>query len=202
MKNLLLLLITISVTFSITLGQDEEPRKNIYSFVPQYLINRGIRIDIEKQLSERHFLQICPQFYLSERDDDNFINTRNQFTYLVGGGLGLYDKIFASGSYKDYGLYFSYGLSYNYFYIEYIDDSNQSEISAYGNIHKIGADLILGYQFFVRDLVSIDIYTGVGTRVSSMNANDADTDRFNTGFFGYNYTGNLLVLGLRLGVIL
>jgi hypothetical protein len=202
MKKLLLLLITFSVTFSITLGQDEEPRKNIYSFVPQYLINRGIRIDIEKQLSERHFLQICPQFYLSERDDDNFLNNKNQFTYLVGGGLSLYDKIFASGSYKDYGLYFSYGLSYNYFYIEYIDDSNQSEISAYGNIHKIGADLILGYQFFVRDLVSIDIYTGVGTRVSSMDADGADTDRFNTGFFGYNYTGNLLVLGLRLGVIL
>jgi hypothetical protein len=166
------------------------------------LINRGIRVDIEKQLSQKHFLQICPQFYLSEKQEDTFIDSQNQFSYLIGGGLNIYDKIFAAESYKDYGLYFSYGLSYSYFYIEYLDNSGASELSAKGNISKLGGDLILGYQFFIRDLVSIDLYTGLGTRVSFMDADGADTDRFNTGFFGYNYTGNILLLGFRLGVIL
>jgi hypothetical protein len=202
MKKPFLVALIFILSFSQAFSQEEQTRESIYSFVPQYLINRGIRVDIEKKLTQRHFLQICPQFYLSEKEEDTFLNSTNQFSYLIGGGLNVYDKIFAAESYKEYGLYFSYGLSYNYFYIEYLDDSGESELSAKANISKLGGDLILGYQFFIRDLVSIDIYTGLGTRVSFMDANGADTDRFNTGYFGYNYTGNILLLGLRLGVIL
>lgn len=202
MKRTILIPIILLFAFIKAFPQEEKTHENIYSFVPQYLINRGIRVDIEKQLTQRHFLQICPQFYLSEKEEDNFVNSDNQFSYLIGGGLNIYDKIFVAESYKDYGLYFSYGLSYNYFYIEYLDDSGESELSAEANISKLGGDLILGYQFFIRDLVSIDIYTGLGTRISFMDADGSDTDRFNTGYFGYNYTGNILLLGLRIGVIL
>jgi hypothetical protein len=197
-----LFLAVFSLFFIHIYSQEQESHETIYSFVPQYLINRGIRVDVEKQISSRHFLQLCPQFYLSEKNDENFASTKNQFSYLAGGGLNVYDKIFAFEEYKEYGLYLSYGISYNYFYIEYTDYSGDFVKSATGNIHKIGADLILGYQFFVRKILSVDIYTGLGTRFSFMDAGDADTDRFNTGYFGYNYTGNIMLLGLRLGVIL
>ena len=157
-----IILSMFSVLFIQTYSQETASRETIYSFVPQYLINRGIRVDVEKQVSSRHFLQLCPQFYLSEKNEDNYLSSKNQFSYLVGGGLNVYDKIFASEEYKDYGLYFSYGLSYNYIYIEYTDFSGDFEKSATGNIHKVGADLILGYQFFVRKILSVDIYTEIG----------------------------------------
>jgi hypothetical protein len=192
----------LSLLFLSANAQEEQSKETIYSFVPQYLINRGIRVDIEKPIAKKHFLQICPQFYLSEKSEDNFTIQRNQFSYLIGGGFNIYDKIFTFEGYKEYGLYLSYGLSYNYFYVEYTDFSGDFDKSAYGNIHKVGADLILGYQFFVRKILSVDIYTGLGTRYSFMDAGGADTDRFNTGYFGYNYTGNIMLLGLRLGVIL
>lgn len=182
--------------------QEEKNKETIYSFLPQYLINRGIRIDIEKQIGPRHYLQICPQFYLSEKDEDNFTLDKNKFSYLIGGGLNIYHKIFTFEDFKKYGLYLSYGLSYNYFNIEYIDYSGEVGVSAKENIHKVGGDLIIGYQFFFREVVSLDVFTGLGTRYSYMDAGNADTDRFNTGYFGYNYTGNILLLGLRIGVIL
>jgi hypothetical protein len=181
---------------------EEKTDETIYSFVPQYLINRGIRVDIEKQLKPRQLLQICPQFYLSEKDEDNSLQDKNQFSYLIGVGLNVYHKIFAFEEYKKYGLYLSYGISYNYFNIEYIDHSGDFDVSAKGNIHKAGGDLVLGYQFFVHEIVSVDVFTGLGTRVSYMDAGGADTDRFNTGYYGYNYTGNIMLLGLRIGVIL
>jgi len=110
-----LLLSLLFLLFLNVYPQEEKNKETIYSFLPQYLINRGIRIDIEKQIGPRHYLQICPQFYLSEKDEDNFALDKNKFSYLIGGGLNLYHKIFTFEDFKKYGLYLSYGLSYNYF---------------------------------------------------------------------------------------
>ena len=147
-------------------------------------------------------LQICPQFYLSEREEDSFLDDNNQYSYLIGGGMSVYDKIFTNPDYKKFGLYLSYGLTYNFFKVDYTDYSGETAQSASGNIHKAGADLLLGYQFFIHKILSVDLYTGLGTRISYMDADGADTERFNTGYLGYNYTGNLLQLGIRIGVIL
>ena len=201
MKKYLFLLL-LFLPFPNIFSQTEKFHETIYSFMPQYLINRGIRIDVEKQLSGRHYLQLCPQFYLSERNEDNFVMDKNRYSYLIGGGINLYHKIFAFECFKEYGLYLSYGISYNYFSVEYTDDSEDVAVPAEGNIHKFGGDLILGYQFFFRNVVSLDVFTGLGTRLSYMDAGGADTDRFNTGYYGYNYTGNILLLGLRIGVVL
>ena len=178
-------------------------KKTIYSFMPQYLINRGIRIDIEKQISGKHWIQICPQFYLSEKDnEDNFIYDENSFNSLIGGGLNVYHKIFAHSDFTKHGLYFSYGVTYNYFEIEYFDDYLGSTINAEATIHKVGFDINLGYQFMIKQIVSIDLFTGVGTRYSFMETNSDNKEKFNATYFGYNYTGNLLLLGVRIGVIL
>ena len=203
MKKIFYLLCLI-LSFYYASAQEETSRETIYSFLPQYLINRGIRIDVDKQIGRRHYLQICPQFYLSEKHEGDLVLDKNKYSYLIGGGLNLYHKIFAFEEFKDYGLYLSYGLSYNYFHVEYTDDSggNNVLISAEGEIHKIGSDLTIGYQFFIRRVVALDFFTGLGTRISFMDAGGADTDRFNTGYFGYNYTGNILLLGMRIGVVL
>jgi len=190
------------LNFTVTFSQDENKNKNIYSFVPQYLINRGIRVDVERKISGRHYIQICPQFYLSEKENKEFVIDKNQFNYLIGGGLNVYHKIFTVEDFKYNGLYLSYGLSYNYFSIEYIDNSGDYDFTAKGTINKMGADLIIGYQILIHETVSVDIYTGLGTRLSYMETDGLDADRFNTGYYGYNYTGNIMLLGFRLGVIL
>ncbi|HAN17373.1 MAG: hypothetical protein A2X13_00820 [Bacteroidetes bacterium GWC2_33_15] len=178
-------------------------KKTIYSFMPQYLINRGIRIDIEKQISGKHFIQICPQFYLSEKDnDESFVYDENSYNSLIGGGVNVYHKIFAHSNFTKNGLYFSYGVSYNYFEIEYFDEYLGSTINANATIQKMGFDITLGYQFMIKQIISIDIFTGAGTRYSIMETNSDNKDKFNATYFGYNYTGNLLLLGARIGVIL
>ncbi|MBN2485582.1 MAG: hypothetical protein JXB34_06385 [Bacteroidales bacterium] len=202
MKKIFAVIFLLYASVNLAFSQNQEFNKSIYSFVPQYLINRGIRVDIDKKISGRHYLQICPQFYLSEKEGKEFVNDKNQFNFLVGGGVNAYHKIFTVDNLKYNGLYLAYGPSYNYFKIEYIDDSGDYDVTANATINKFGADVLLGYQILVHEIVSFDIYTGLGTRFSFMEAGGNDTNRFNDGYFGYNYTGNILLLGFRIGVAL
>lgn len=183
----------------------------VYSFVPQFLINKGIRIDVEKQITPRSFIQICPQFYLGESKqnspsdyyyDDNYFSDNDRFNNLTGYGLNIYHKIFSNADFLSKGVYLSYGFSYSYFDIDYYDNYLDEIINANGKIQKYGIDFLIGYQLFLKNKLSLDIYTGFGTRISNMDTNGPTTNRFNSKSFGYNYEGNLMHLGLRLGLIL
>lgn len=182
----------------------------IYSFVPQYLINHGIRIDIEKQITPRSFIQFCPQFYLGEQKDfnsndvyyDDISYSEDDFNKVIGGGLNIYHKIFANSDFTSNGIYFSYGLSYSYFEIDYFEEYLGNTINANGKIQKYGGDLLIGYQFFFGNKLSLDLYTGIGSRFSTMDTDGQDRDRFNTNYFSYKYNGNLLHVGFRIGLIL
>lgn len=203
MKYLLVISLALLLFTVDGFGQDSVPdmNKTIYSFVPQYLFKNGIRIDIEKQLKNQHFIQICPVFYLSEKDeDDNFVYDNNSYTNLFGAGMHLHHKYFVAEDFKKNPLYISYGLNYNYFEIDYLDEYLDETILANASIHKMGFDVTIGYQYFIKDVLSIDVFTGLGTRYAIMETTGDDTNRFNEGFLGYNYTGNLLLLGIRLGI--
>jgi hypothetical protein len=213
MKKTLLLTLIISTFFNVEIQAQKDTVKldgMIFSFVPQYLINRGIRIDIEKQISPRSFIQICPQFYLGEQKDHNnndlYYNDvsydEDDFNKIIGGGINIYHKVFANKDFLNKGVYFSYGVSYSYFEIEYFEEYLDNTINATGVVQKIGGDLLIGYQFFFRNKLSLDLYTGIGTRFSEMDTDGESTNRFNTNYFSYNYNGNLMHLGFRIGLIL
>lgn len=55
--------------------------ESIISIVPQYLIMNGIRVDYDKKIRDQHWLQIAPQFYLSEKSRPMTITYRNLITY-------------------------------------------------------------------------------------------------------------------------
>lgn len=213
MKKLVLLTTIVSVLFINESFSQKDTTKiegMIYSFVPQYLINRGIRLDIEKQITQRSFIQFCPQFYLGEQKDynssDMYYNDvpydEDEFEKVTGGALNIYHKVFANPNFVENGIYFSYGLSYSYFEIEYLEEYLDNPINATGTIQKYGGDLLIGYQLFFRNKLSLDLYTGIGTRFSDMDTNAENKNRFNTNYFSYNYNGNLLHLGFRIGLIL
>jgi len=182
----------------------------IYSFVPQYLINRGIRLDFEKQITPRSFIQFCPQFYLGEQKDynsneiyyDDVSYEEDDFNKVIGGAINVYHKIFANSDFTRNGVYFSYGLSYSYFEIDYLEEYLDNTISTTGKIQKYGGDLLIGYQFIFNNKLSLDLYTGVGTRFSNMDTEAVNKDRFNSNYFSYNYEGNLLHFGVRIGLVL
>jgi hypothetical protein len=213
MRKLLLLTTLMGILFAnISQAQKDTVKLDgmIYSFVPQYLINKGIRIDIEKQITPRSFIQFCPQFYLGEQKDFNSTDIYyddvnyddDDFNKVTGGGLNIYHKIFANTDFTRNGVYFSYGFSFSYFEIDYYEEYLGSTINANGKIQKYGGDLLIGYQFFFGSKLSLDLYTGAGTRFSTMDTNGENHDRFNSNYFGYNYQGNLLHVGLRIGLIL
>ena len=198
MKNTIALFLSLLIGGQI-LAQTENKNITTLSMVPQYILNNGIRIDIERQISKKSFLQIGPQFYLAENAMENPLN-RN-ISYLIGGGCGIFHKIFLLEDFMQTGVYMSYGLTYNYFGVEFQVHSHDAESMAWGRINKIGADLIFGYQIFEYDRFIADLYAGLGTRYSFMNPGSVD-DFFDDHFWNYNFTGNLLILGLRLGIIL
>lgn len=182
----------------------------IYSFVPQYLINKGVRLDIEKQITSRSFIQICPQFYLGEQKDYNstdiFYNDvsydEDDFNSVIGGALNIYHKVFANSDFTKNGIYFSYGVSYSYFEIDYLEEYLDNTINTTGEIQKYGGDLLIGYQFIFNNKLSLDLYTGFGTRFSQMDTEAVNKNRFNSNYFSYNYSGNLMHLGVRIGLVL
>lgn len=213
MRKLLLLTTLMGILFAnISQAQKDTVKLDgmIYSFVPQYLINKGIRIDVEKQITPRSFIQFCPQFYLGEQKDFNSTDiyygdanyNDDDFNKVTGGGLNIYHKIFANTDFTRNGVYFSYGLSFSYFEIDYYEEYLGSTINANGKIQKYGGDLLIGYQFFFGSKLSLDLYTGAGTRFSTMDTNGENRDRFNSNYFSYKYQGNLLHVGLRIGLIL
>jgi len=213
MKKIILLISIFAVLFNIqSFAQKDTTRIDgvIYSFVPQYLITKGIRIDIEKQITPRSFIQFCPQFYLGENNnqnssnmyEDDFFNEEDDFNKIQGGALNVYHKVFANDDFLTKGVYFSYGLSYSYFEIEYYEDYLGSTINTEATIQKYGGDILIGYQLFYNNKLSLDIYTGVGSRFSTMDTNGSTRDKFNSNYFGYNYRGNLMHIGFRIGLIL
>lgn len=216
-KIILITSILISLFIKPSTAQEDTTKLKgiVYSFVPQYLINSGIRIDIEKQITPRSFIQICPQFYLGEKNNNNssefyyddtyyydYYYDNDDYNKLVGGGLNIYHKVFANSNFLKKGIYFSYGLSYSYFEIDYYEKYLNSTINANAKIQKYGGDLLIGYQLFLKNKLSIDVYTGLGVRNSNMETDSGNRDRFNSSYFGYNYTGNLMHLGFRIGLIL
>ena len=174
--------------------------KPIYSFVPQYLIKQGIRIDIDKQIKGQHFIQVCPVFYLSEQREEDVNYNNNSYSNLLGGGIHIYHKYFVSENFEENPLYISYGPSYNYFEIDYYDDYLDEPVLASSTVQKLGFDVTIGYQRIINDVIALDVFTGLGTRFSYMDSSTGNTDKFNQGILGYNYTGNLLLLGVKLGI--
>jgi len=214
MKKIYLLILTFFFAGLISYAQEDSLPKKIISFVPQNLIKRGIRVDYEFKIKERQWLQICPQFYLGDRnyklDDYQYYSgsTMNNgldnedYNSIVGAGISIYHKYYPIQKH-DLGWYISYGLHYNYFFTQFnvLTDYDQL-IEEDHSIHKIGGDVLIGYQHIFFKVLAIDIYTGLGTRLSFFNPSIGNLHKFDNFFTSFGYTGNVMQLGLRIGVVL
>lgn len=187
-------------------SQEKSEITRITSFVPQYLFQRGIRIDIEQKLSENQWIQFCPQIYYANGD---YYNGDDDYNELFGVGIFVNHKRFVNNSVfnfsekrkvEELGLYICYGLTYNYFYLNYVEKDYYSSNEYATYINKFGGDVYLGYQMIVGGILSVDIFTGLGTRYSMTRTEGEKKLLFNDFYTGYGYTGNLMHLGIKFGV--
>ncbi len=193
-------------------AQDETDYYRSITLVPQYLFINGIRIDFERRITNRHWLQVCPQVYLRENSGGIFSANYDKIT---GAGILLYHKIYLNKKTdKRHGLYFSYGGGYNYYSMTYTyrtgyDYINNVTTQQSGNteINAISGQVIVGLQRIIHERILLDFYTGLCHTYSFRKlAMDETNTNFNMYKFksnpaDYGYSGNTLLLGIKLGFL-
>lgn len=208
MNKNLILSIALLLIFNINsfCQQDNNPQNeniNIY-LSPQHLIMNGVYWSIEKILADnKNSVIVSPQVFLR-----SYAEPRNsdRLKSVAGFGMELNFKHFLTDKRH---TYFAYGPTYNYFssiYNEYDWDLSGQEYH-YTNrdrkriINKIGMNTVVGLRSEIFERILIDVYSGVGLRYCFIEG-EVDLDSFNNQMWDYEYTGTLLVIGMKIGVML
>ena len=194
MKKLWLILVFCLCGYGLS-AQDS--LRTIVSLVPQYIFVNGIRIDIDRQLVRNQWITVSPRFYVVGENGSSFFDFDDSFSEMNGFGLGVQHKIFLNRKTLPLGSYLSYGLNFSHYYLEY--QASQNIIEKH-KIDKSGFDVILGLQKEMSDYLIFDFYTGLGFRYSTHTSEGGNTYSYNDNFLSYGYSGNLLLLGVRVGV--
>lgn len=223
-KILILSLLSLYVFFSSVNSfcqADTIVKKSIQiGFVPQYIIQRGVRIDIEPLFKNgKHSLQISPQFYYDENEiyySNNPLkqNSDEEYEKLVGYGIGLHHKIFAHYFKNNrWVIYFTYGGEYTHFTMDYkswewIEYTNQGlEYLEYKlipitqNTDRIRVNMLIGFQFNYVENLFLDFYIGTGGVYSINNLNPPTVKPIlKDGMYDYAFTGIYIPVGFRFGL--
>lgn len=179
-------------------AQSDSIADEAVAFHPFYMASNGIRLDYDIHLAKNHWLIIGPQFYVAQRSDKDF---EPRFSELFGLGGTVYHRIYLNKTSSCIGTYFSYGVSYNYFKLTYKEDNNTYAEESETRINRYGADIVIGYQAKLYDKLIIDFYTGLGGRYSENSFTGTTHKSFNQDMFDYGFTGNVLVIGIRIGLV-
>lgn len=228
-QTALIVLLALLLTASQLVAQTEpaekpselEARDLAISFVPQYLFNAGLRMDIEKRLQkDGHWLLLGPQIYMDMHGDseDEVGGIRNDhYNEMVGVGLEVYHKMFVNKEkINPFGAYFSYGATYRFHHIKF-DGEDYHEYTEDGleyveliitegteTINRVGINATVGLQTEVSDFMVADFFIGAGLHYSFLNSDITEEREFNRQgiFWDYGYSGTVFVGGLRIGVLL
>jgi len=179
--------------------QESNPR-SIISFLPIYMAVNAIRIDYDISLTPQHWIQIAPALYL-RNNRMNGSTFGSDFLHLKGAGLHLYHRFYPGGKNFDRSnVYISYGPIYQHLYFTYMERNDNVESERYTRLERLGGDIIIGVTAPIFDRLFLDFYAGMGLRYAFVQSNAARPKRFNYGMGAYGYSGNTLIIGLRLSV--
>jgi hypothetical protein len=163
-----------------------------------------MRFDYEKKLTPRAWLQVMFEGYAMEKNDYS-TSWREEYSYdLAGIGIGCNYKWYVDSDPSALGTYIAPGICYNFFKSDNYDPTTSPETKSATTIHKVGAHLTIGYQFFVADRLLIDFYTGLGFRKAFNHYSNSSASRnfkFDDNMINYGYSGNTLLLGVRFGYL-
>ncbi len=197
MKKLIILLSATLKMFSMNIEAQDSTYNDVLTFHPLHFINNGIRIDYDRKIYNNHWIQIGPQFYVSETTQYEDLR---EFKELRGAGVSVFHRIYVGKDKPFSGTYFSYGFTYNHFALKYEeDDPTDEQAQGETNINKFGGDIIIGYQLQIVEKLIIDFYAGLGGRYSSRTFKGNSHKKFNDFMYDYGYTGNVVITGVRIG---
>lgn len=187
------------------------------AFVPQYLINKGVRIDFDYILkNSKHVLSFSPQIYY-DKNEINYSNFpgnyyENEYEHLNGFGVGIHHKIRINSNTKQWVFYFTYGVEYAHFSIknkrwEWLNyTENNLEYLKYElidieqNTDRFRIDTYMNFQYNYAGNLFLDFYIGLGG-VYSLNSMTPDysTTEFDSNMYDYAFNGMYLPIGFRFG---
>ena len=132
---------------------------------------------------------------------------------MFGFGMGIGRKTFLSKESVSKGFYLYYSATYkffdidgnNYIWFEYPGEDGfpyqrMDDIEYTMQIHSMGANATLGYQYQVFSALYIDLYIGFGVKYSYHYSPDHVTVKYNRGINDFGYTGTHVVGGIRIGI--
>ena len=208
------LIISMILVCSDLTAQDEPSliRNRAIGMVPQYALINGFRIDLDQRLvkNKPQWLIISPQVYLASDEPELW-----DYNSMWGLGLELQHRYYLKPDIiQPQGAYMAYGPSFHYFSIEderlysekTIENGIEYTVVRYGNIttdvFKMGLTAHAGYQFLVSDVLYFDFYVGAGIRLSFDNLEPPGLHKIYNDWWGdYGYSGTLMTLGIRIGLL-
>ena len=214
MKKIILLLIAgIVLSNNYILGQEEDnTSKKKYTkqvlLTPQYVGLHGIRIDFEFMVGPKNALVIAPRVHLNTDGSSNI-----DYEQLVAlGGNFAYKLNFREPAGYKMNPYMAFGAYYTWYNITleqsawvdyYIDDLPALTLDGSDKdfqIHKMGPEILVGFQLLPIPEFVIDISVGAGLRYSiSGDDEELINDKFNNSIIDPAFTGILPVFNLKLG---
>jgi hypothetical protein len=211
MKKAIFALLLLSGTAMNTFSQ----KVNIVKFSPQHLAVNTFNLTWERASSSgsRTSLNISP--FITFYDRLNYRNTKEK---VAGAGIELGKKLYVSrvdSSSALKGFYASGSLSYGFYSADYQKDDDSSYInnsSYYGSytayttsgrtyhedIHRIGADVFIGYQFPVKKVFYIDAFLGAGMRYGI--SSKGDDSYYKYSLLDLGHSGIIPKAGIKIGL--
>jgi hypothetical protein len=205
-RRLLIFLLLIPMA---TKAQEKLPKWGIKTS-PQHLIVNTIRFEVERVLSDQEVsLTVAPYIVWGDLWEDH----PNDDIAGVGGEISG-RAYFVNAKKNMNGLYASYGFNYTYYNITSRNRDWKTsvedglEIIRYDfvkkpvEIHKVGVVLTMGYQFNIKNLIIIDLYTGMGLKKSFSPQGDDVLERYDGHIFDLAHGGLDPRIGYKIGFVL
>lgn len=172
----------------------------IISFVPQYFLINGLRLDYDLAFNSNHWLQMAPVFFYRDSSSDGALaTTRN--SNQRGAGIHVYHRFFPAKGFPAAKVYLAYGPMYHFNKLQYEDRSETDRPERFTAIHKTGFDILLGFNTLWSDNMTIDLFVGMGLRHSFIHSDAVNPEKFNNSYIDFGYSGNVLLMGFRIGFV-
>jgi len=209
MKKLLITYILFNIC--ILLGYADSIQKYIVTIQPQSLLYHGIKFDLEKHIKHKFATVVSPMLGIYKPNLDDFSTDEQPYTDLKVLGSEFTAKFYTSNREAFYlfasALYHHYWLEYqSYSWESQIFDGNETliPIPVYvtQNIDKLGLSLGIGGSFYGEENFVIDSYFGFGARMSIYSSKTDIQYYFPESIFDFGYSGQTMIFGIRIGVML
>ena len=192
--------------------------RNFISFVPQYSITDGFRVDYERGIKENQiWLGLGTMFFYSQGEYYGYgtyynVNSLNGVGILPNIKFRAYnsDKVNKRSGVPRHIMYLETGPLLQYFKVNYETEIPQSFIEngveyfefelqeVTSSIFRTGLNLNVGWQLVLNQFV-MDVYVGAGFRVSF--AEDEPSEYYYAEWISPLYTGFLLNGGIKFGFL-